>query len=76
MNTKTSECIDNLYNLLSDYPKKDDGIDITQVDSFEFIQLMLGIEEAYDIVFDEEMMTYETLQNISYLASYIVGKTQ
>jgi hypothetical protein len=67
----SKEITNGLYELLAPYSFIGNGINMDEVDSFEFIQIILGIEEAYGIMFDDKMMDFEILKDIPVLAEYI-----
>lgn len=43
----------------------DDNLNETGIDSIVFIQLLVSLEEEYDIVFEDEMLDREVLPNVT-----------
>ncbi|MBD7913065.1 hypothetical protein [Clostridium cibarium] len=60
-----------LKSLLKDYEDEDGVIRAEYMDSFEFVQIMLTIEDYFDIEFDDKLLDMEIFENVDYVISCI-----
>ncbi len=65
---------ENIELIISAYLTEQGLNDIEDIDSFGFIQIILQIEEFYDIEIDENFLTLETIKDLTQLESYIFEK--
>lgn len=68
----TNNIITEIKKIYQDYLIDDENIDISLIDSFEFIQNILELEEMYNIEMDDEMLDFERFSNLQEIASYIL----
>lgn len=47
---------------------------VDSIDSLEFIQIILTLEEEFQIQFDEDMLSLEVVKDLPKLAKYIESK--
>ncbi|MDM5436496.1 phosphopantetheine-binding protein [Bacillus hominis] len=64
----------NLLEILSDYVNENGEYIVEFIDSLEFIQVVLSIENEFGVEFDDDMLTLESLTDVNQLASYIAEK--
>ncbi|MGG0214119.1 phosphopantetheine-binding protein [Bacillus mycoides] len=64
----------NLLEILSDYLNENGEYIVEFIDSLEFIQVVLSIENEFGVEFDDDMLTLESLTDVNQLASYIAEK--
>jgi hypothetical protein len=65
-----------LKKILSEYIFADGTVNTEKIDSFEFIQLVLKIEDAFKIEFDDDLLTFDLLNDIEFLKSYVFAKME
>lgn len=68
---EVSEAIQEIFNEYSDEQQR---FDVNLIDSFMFIQVILSLEDRFDIEFDDETLRIETLSDLNYLENYIHEK--
>lgn len=65
------EIAENIKKVILKY--SNDG-DIKALDSFDFVQIIIELEEEYEIEFDESIMEIDALLDINHIAKYIWEK--
>ncbi|OUA56161.1 phosphopantetheine-binding protein [Bacillus thuringiensis] len=65
---------EKLLEILSDYVNENGEYIVEFIDSLEFIQVVLSIENEFGVEFDDDMLTLESLTDVNQLASYIAEK--
>jgi acyl carrier protein len=72
----TDEQIRNtLLEILTNYINEDGEFIAEFIDSLDFIEVILSIETCeFDVEFDDEMLTFESLADLDYLIGYIREK--
>ena len=44
------------------------------LDSINFVQLVVELEEQFGFEFDDNMLTYDKFKNVNYISDYILSK--
>ncbi len=64
----------SICDILQERHNNNEVKSIDEFDSFEFIQIVLEIEDMYDIEFDENKLTLDVLKDLDALSLYIQQK--
>ena len=51
-----------------------DSIESLNINSYQYIQIIVNIEEAFDIVMDDEILSHEYFETINDLYNYVLKK--
>lgn len=66
------EMIKSICGKIGDDINIDDNFKEKGIDSLEYIQLLVLLEERYNFVFEDEMLVQDSLSNIEALIEYIL----
>ncbi|UOE58269.1 phosphopantetheine-containing protein [Priestia filamentosa] len=64
----------SLLDLLSNYVNEDGEYIVEFIDSLDFIQIIIAIENEFNFEFDDDMLTLEGFKNLHILTDYIFQK--
>lgn len=48
----------------------------SEIDSFAFVEMVIGIEDAFGIVINPEELVMETFCNIEYIVEYLLSRLE
>lgn len=67
----TEEILKELKIIYGEHLMDEENIDIDQIDSFEFIQTILTLEDTFEIEIGDEMLDFNSFKNLNEIAIFI-----